>query len=273
VIVSGGTIGSPQLLMVSGIGPANHLREHGIDVVADVPGVGENLHDHLLSPVIFSAERDVGAPSPGLPACQTHLFWRSRPGLVVPDIQPIHFMVPMYEPWMEGPENGFTLMGGMIRPLSRGTIRLTGSTIEDPLAIDPNILACAADLDSLVSAVELCRRVGASHPLQDWGAVERYPGPDTTTVEDLRAYVRKTAITYHHQVGTCKMGRDPMAVVDPRLRVNGVEGLRVADASVMPTVTTGNTNAPSVMIGERVADFVTGDTAAGRRGAHTPDAA
>ena len=102
--------------MLSGIGPADQLRAHGIDVVADLPGVGENLHDHLLSPVIFSAEREVGPPSPGLPACQTHLFWRSRPGLVVPDIQPIHFMVPMYEPWMEGPENGFTLMGGMVRP-------------------------------------------------------------------------------------------------------------------------------------------------------------
>ena len=114
--MSGGTIGSAQLLMLSGIGPADELRGHGIEVVADVPGVGRNLHDHLLSPVIFSAEREVGPPSPGLPACQTHLFWRSRAGLVVPDIQPIHFMVPMYEPWMEGPENGFTLMGGMVRP-------------------------------------------------------------------------------------------------------------------------------------------------------------
>ena len=270
VIVSGGTIGSPHLLMVSGIGPADDLGEHGIDIVADVPGVGENLHDHLLSPVIFSAEREVGPPSPGLPACQTHLFWRSRPGLVVPDIQPIHFMVPMYEPWMEGPENGFTLMGGMVRPLSRGTIRLTGPTVDDPLAIDPNILACGADLDSLVAAVELCRRMGASPDLQEWGAVERYPGPRATSVDELRDYVRKTAITYHHQVGTCKMGRDQMAVVDPRLRVNGVEGLRVADASVMPMVTTGNTNAPAIMIGERVADFVAGDTAAsGSRGATT----
>ena len=271
VIVSGGTIGSPRLLMVSGIGPADDLREHGIDIVADVPGVGENLHDHLLSPVIFSAEREVGPPSPGLPACQTHLFWRSRPGLVVPDIQPIHFMVPMYEPWMEGPENGFTLMGGMVRPLSRGTIRLTGPTVDDQLAIDPNILACEADLDSLVAAVELCRRMGASPDLQEWGAVERYPGPRATSAHELRDYVRKTAITYHHQVGTCKMGRDQMAVVDPRLRVNGVEGLRVADASVMPMVTTGNTNAPAIMIGERVADFVTGDTApaAGSRGATT----
>ena len=121
VVVCGGTIGSAQLLLLSGVGPADRLRSLGIDVVIDLPGVGENLHDHLLSPVIFSTERVVGPPSPGLPACQTHLFWRSRSGLPVPDIQPIHFMVPMYEPWMEGPENGFTLMGGMVRPVSRGS--------------------------------------------------------------------------------------------------------------------------------------------------------
>jgi len=103
--------------------------------------------------------------------------------------------------------------------------------------------------------------MGASAPLQDWGPTERYPGPAVTSEEELRSYVRKTAITYHHQVGTCKMGRDPLAVVDPHLRVHGVEGLRVADASVMPTVTTGNTNAPAIMIGERAAEFVAGEPA------------
>jgi choline dehydrogenase len=259
VVVCCGAIGSPQLLLLSGLGPAADLHALGIDVVADLPGVGENLHDHLLSPVIFSAEREIGAPSPGLPACQTHLFWRSRPGLPVPDIQPIHFMVPMYEPWMEGPGNGFTLMGGMVRPASRGSLRLTGSGPEDPLLLDPNILSCEADVDSLTAAVELCRRVGAAEPLAAWGAVERYPGPDVRSADELRGYVRKTAITYHHQVGTCKMGIDSAAVVDARLRVHGVEGLRVADASIMPCVTTGNTNAPSIMIGERAAEFMLAD--------------
>ena len=177
VVVSGGTIGSAQLLLLSGVGPADHLRSLGIDVVADLPGVGENLHDHLLSPVIFSAEREVGPPSPGLPACQTHLFWRSRPGLPVPDIQPIHFMVPMYEPWMEGPENGFTLLGGMVRPLSRGSLRLTGPAPEDPVALDPNILACEADLESLVAAVDLCRRIGAADALREWGVDRAVPRP------------------------------------------------------------------------------------------------
>ena len=255
VVLCGGTIGSAQLLLLSGVGPADHLRSLGIDVVADLPGVGENLHDHLLSPVIFVAEREVGPPSPGLPACQTHLFWRSRPGLPVPDIQPIHFMVPMYEPWMEGPENGFTLMGGMVRPLSRGSLRLTGPAPEDPVALDPNILACEADLDSLVAAVDLCRRVGAAAALREWGVTELYPGPSADLVE----YVRATAITYHHQVGTCKMGSDVTAVVDPRLRVHGLDGLRVADASIMPSVTTGNTNAPSIMVGERAAEFLLAD--------------
>ena len=263
ILVCAGTIGSPQLLMLSGVGPADHLGEHGIAVVADLPGVGANLHDHLLSPVIFSAERAVGPPAPGLPACQTHLFARSRPGLAVPDLQPIHFMVPMYEPWMEGPENGFTLLGGMVRPVSRGTIRLSGPAPDDPLLIDPNALACEADLESLVAAVRLVRRMGASEALRAWGAQERYPGPETTTEEALRRYVRDTAITYHHQAGTCKMGTDEAAVVDPLLRVHGVEGLRVADASIMPAVTTGNTNAPSLMIGERVAGFVAGDDGGG----------
>ena len=177
VVVCGGTIGSAQLLLRSGVGPADHLRSHGIDVVADLPGVGENLHDHLLSPVIFSAEREVGPPSPGLPACQTHLFWRSRPGLTVPDVQPIHFMFPMYEPWMEGPENGFTLMGGMVRPVSRGSLRLTGPGPDDPVALDPNILACERDLESLVAAVELCRRIGAADALARVGRRRALPGP------------------------------------------------------------------------------------------------
>jgi choline dehydrogenase len=256
VLVCAGTISSPHLLMLSGVGPADHLRAHGIDVVADVPGVGQNLHDHLLSPVIFSAEREIGPPSPGLPACQTHLFWRSRPGLVVPDIQPIHFMMPMYEPWMEGPANGFTLMGGMVRPASRGAIRLSGSTIDDPLLIDPNVLACEPDVESLTAAVELCRQIGASQALRAWGAVERYPGAGVESHDEVRRYVRDTAITYHHQAGTCKMGVDSAAVVDPQLHVYGVDGLSVADASIMPAVTTGNTNAPAIVIGERAADFI-----------------
>jgi choline dehydrogenase len=147
----------------------------------------------------------------------------------------------------------------MVRPVSRGSLRLTGPAPEDPVALNPNILACASDLESLVAAVDLCRRIGAADALREWGAVERYPGPSIDSPVAVREYVRETAITYHHQVGTCKMGTDAAAVVDPQLRVHGIEGLRVADASIMPTVTTGNTNAPSIMIGERAAEFVLAD--------------
>ena len=204
VIVAAGTIESPRLLMLSGIGPAEHLRDLGIDVALNLEGVGENLHDHLLSPVIFSAEREIDPPAPGLSASESHLFWRSRDGLVVPDIQPIHFSVPLYEPWMSGPANGFTLLGGMIRPASRGRLRLTSS---DPLAeldIDPRILSCEADRQALEVAVELCREMGGSPALTEWGASELYPGPSVTTAAALRDYIRQTAITYHHQVGTCR---------------------------------------------------------------------
>ena len=256
VIVSCGTIESPRLLMLSGLGPAEHLREHGIEVVEDLPGVGSNLHDHLLSPVIWTAEREIGMPSPGLPPAQVHFWARSRPGLVGPDIQPLHFQVPMYEQWMEGPPNGFSLMAGMVRPASRGTIRLTGADPWDELAIDPNTLACEADAVALEASVELCREIGRAGPLREWGAEELYPGPAVTSPADLRDWVKRTAITYHHQAGTCRMGIDADAVVDPRLRVHGVAGLRVADASIMPAVPSGNTHAPSVLIGERAADFI-----------------
>jgi choline dehydrogenase len=261
VIVSAGTIQSPQVLMLSGIGPADHLSEVGVRPVVDLPGVGLNLHDHLLSPVVFSAEKPIDPPTAGATPAQTHLWWRSRPGLAGPDIQPIHFAFPMYEEWMAGPENGFTFQAGMIRPVSRGSIRLSGPTLADPLVIDPQILSAEADLRTLEAAVELCRQVGSAPALREsWGATEQYPGPSVSSPVELRDYVRRTAITYHHQVGTCKMGGDADAVVDERLRVHGVEGLRVADASIMPAVTSGNTNAPSIMIGERVAEFVAEDS-------------
>lgn len=258
VVVCAGTIESPRLLMLSGIGPADELRGLGIEVLTDLPGVGNNLHDHLLSPVIVTAQREIEPPAPGLCQAQSHLFWRSRSGLPAPDVQPIHFSVPLYEPWMDGPDNAFSLMAGMIRPASRGRIRLGGGELDSPLLIDPAVLSREADTAALTAAVELCREVAAVPALREWGAQERYPGPAVRTPDELRRYVRSTAITYHHQVGTCKMGVDATAVVDPSLRVYGVSGLRVADASIMPVVTSGNTNAPSILIGERVADFVTG---------------
>jgi choline dehydrogenase len=263
IVLAAGTIASPKVLMLSGIGPGAELRAHGIEVILDLPGVGRNLHDHLLSPAIFSAEQTIDPPAPGASPIQTHYWWRSRPGLLVPDTQPIHFSVPLYEPWMEGPENAFTMLGGMVRPASRGSIRLSGPAPSDPLVIDPNILSASADLDALVASVSQVREIAAASPLAgEWGTREVYPGPEVRSQAELRDYVRRTAISYHHQAGTCKMGVDAEAVVDPRLRVYGIDGLRVADASIMPAVTSGNTNAPSLMIGERVADFIAADHAA-----------
>jgi choline dehydrogenase len=257
VVVSGGAIGSPGLLLSSGIGPAAELRALGIDVVADLPGVGRNLHDHLLSPIIYGS-KEIPPATYGIPYMQTHLFAKSDPGLLVPDLQPLHFALPMYEPWMEPlSPTGFTLMAGMVRPQSRGTIRLAGPDPSDGLLIDPHALEAPADVDMVLAAIEIVRSIGSASPLAgEWEAEELYPGPGVTTKRDLTNYVRRTAITYHHQVGTCKMGVDVEAVVDPKLAVRGVQGLRVADASVMPAVTTGNTHAPTVMIGERAARFV-----------------
>jgi choline dehydrogenase len=257
VVVSGGTIGSPGLLLASGIGPADELRALGIEVVADLPGVGHNLHDHLMSPVIYSSKEIPPARS-GVPFMQTHLFAKSDPGLLVPDLQPLHFDIPMYEPWMEPVSpTGFTLMAGMVRPQSRGTIKLAGPDPSDGLLIDPHALEAQADVDMLLAGIDIMRSIGRSPYLADgWNAVELYPGPGVTSVEALTNYVRRTAITYHHQVGTCKMGVDVEAVVNPKLAVHGVLGLRVADASIMPAVTTGNTHAPTVMIGERAAQWI-----------------
>ncbi|ORW71462.1 hypothetical protein AWC23_14270 [Mycobacterium saskatchewanense] len=257
VIVCAGGIESPRLLMLSGIGDADHLRAVGIDVVVDLPGVGRNLHDHLLAPVILTTDRPIDAPTPGLPLTQAHVWARTRPGLLTPDIQPIALGFPLYsEPWMTGPDNGISLLAGMVRPSSRGGIRLTGPRTDDTLLIDPATFTCEEDLTALVAAVKLCRELETTKALSEWGFRERYPGPEVETTEALRDFVRRTAFTYHHHVGTCKMGVDVDSVVDPRLRVHGVEGLRVADASIMPAVTSGNTNAPAVLIGERAADFV-----------------
>jgi choline dehydrogenase-like flavoprotein len=258
VVLCSGALDSPRVLLRSGIGPAADLAALGIPSVVDLPGVGRNLHDHLLSPVIFATDaKPVETPSPGVSVTQTHLFWRSDPALAVPDTQPIHFAVPMYEPWMTGPDNGFSLMAGIVTPHSRGALTLTGPGPHDPVAIDLGALSDERDLRSLEASVRQCREIGAQPALAgEWGARELYPGPDVDDDAALRDYVRRTAITYHHQVGTCRMGSDADAVVDARLRVHGVDGLRVIDASIMPVVTTGNTNAPSVLIGEQGAGFL-----------------
>ncbi len=256
VVLCAGTIGSAKLLLLSGIGPGEELRALEIPVVADLPGVGKNLHDHLLSPVVYAAARPVPPRVPGLTQLHAHLFWRSRPGLVVPDTQPLCFHLPLYQDWMAGPEAGFTLMGGLIRVHSRGELRLRSADPTASPALDPRALSRQADVDALAASVELCREIGRQPSLARWAAAELYPGPSVRTASELHDYVRRTAVSYHHQVGTCRMGSDETSVVDPELRVQGVDGLRVADASVMPFVTTGNTNAPTIMIAERAAEAI-----------------
>lgn len=264
VILAAGALGSPAILLRSGIGPRADLESLGIDVVADVAAVGANLHDHLLSPVIFTTDPPVGPPQQGVSVTQTHLFWRSREGLAEPDTQPIHFSVPMWgelepRPGAHGPADGFTLMAGLVTPHSRGSLRISGPGVSDPLLIDLAALEDDRDVAALAASVRQVRRIGARPALaEEWGATEAYPGPEVTD-ENVEDWVRRTAITYHHQVGTCRMGSDAGAVVDPRLRVNGVTGLRVIDASVMPTITTGNTNAPAAVIGELGARFLLED--------------
>lgn len=255
VVLSAGALDSPRILLRSGIGPADELRAVGIEPVHDLPGVGRNLHDHLLSPVIFTTEKPVGPPRPGVSVTQSHLYWRSRPELPVPDTQPIHFSVPMYQEDLTGPADGFSLMAGIVTPKARGRLTLTGPGPHDPVAIDLDALGHADDVASLVASVRQCRSIGRRTALAAWGAQELYPGPAVSD-DDLDDYVRRTAITYHHQVGTCAMGVGADAVVTPRLRVHGVAGVSVADASVMPAITTGNTNAPTVLIAEQAARFL-----------------
>ncbi|GAA4377706.1 GMC family oxidoreductase [Paeniglutamicibacter cryotolerans] len=257
-VLAAGAIGSPALLMRSGIGHAEELARVGVTPVHHLPGVGKNLHDHLISPVIYTTTKKE-VPASTVSVAETHLFHKSRADLAVPDTQPIHFSVPMYmSEGMSGPDNGFSLLAGIVRPLGRGSIELTGPGAQDELAIDLGALTEEADLDALVASLRQCRELGRADALAHWGPEEIYPGPGIGDGdEELEDYVRSTVVTYHHQVGTCKMGLDEMAVVDPRtLQVHGLAGVRVADASIMPLVPTGNTNAPSILIGERAAAFM-----------------
>lgn len=167
----------------------------------------------------------------------------------------LFFHVPLYEQeYMSGPEDGFTLMAGHVRPLSRGYLALRSADPEAELLIDPQYLAEEHDVDALEESVRICREIAAG--MDEWNAEELYPGPGVRSSEAVRDYIRATAETYHHQVGTCKMGLDAMAVVDPELRVHGVDGLRVVDASIMPDVVSGNTNAPVIMIAEKAVDMI-----------------
>ncbi|MGD0525919.1 MAG: GMC family oxidoreductase N-terminal domain-containing protein [Polyangiaceae bacterium] len=284
VILSAGVIGSPQILMLSGIGPADELRALGIAPVCDVPGVGKNLHDHLMAPLRFKATKDTGHTSTplhffkgmideylfgrgwfGKTFLEGGAFVKSAPSMPVPDIQLLSIPWAYPEPNDDGPEDpviskehSFTILPGLIYPKSRGTICLRSTDPFESPDIDPHYLENDDDMKLLVRAFEMARDIAASKPLAPYLRGEATPGPGVKTEAEIRAAIRLYAKTIYHPVGTCKMGVDAASVVDPELRVRGIEGLRVADASIMPSIVGGNTNAPSIMIGEKAADIIAG---------------
>jgi choline dehydrogenase-like flavoprotein len=274
VILSAGAIGSPQLLLLSGIGPADHLRSVGVTVHHDLPGVGENLHDHPYVVCIWESsapESLYGAdkPKPMLEwilrrsgpltstVAEAFAFVRSRPGLPAPDLQ-FHF-APAYfadNGFEEFDGHAFTSGPVLVSTKSRGNLRLRSSDPLDKPRILTNTLAEPEDMASLVAGVKLAREIASTGPLAEAAAREIYPGPGVDDDADIEAFVRQHVDLLYHPVGTCKMGTDDAAVLDPQLRVRGIDGLRVVDASVMPQIPGGNTNAPTIMIAERAADLI-----------------
>lgn len=255
VIVSGGAIESPHILQQSGIGNPKVLEKAGIKTIVDLKGVGENFHNHVLTGVINECSKEV--PQGNLNLSEAAMFMKSNPGWVGPDLQLGLVHVPFNIIVGKGHPNSVSILPGLERPLSRGWVRPEGN---DPLAkplVNPNYLGVWSDVERMMFAVEVSREIFATSPLKDWCKEELMPAPGTVkTKKDLEEFVRNNSDSYHHQVGSCKMGQDEMAVVDPELKVFGVEGLRVADASVMPFVTSGNTHAAIAMIAEKCADMI-----------------
>jgi choline dehydrogenase len=279
IILCGGAIGSPQLLLLSGIGPAAQLDQHGIAVVHDLPGVGKNLQDHYSAAIKLKSKLPVTVNDVMLSnvkklkvgmqyymfktgplamiSSPAALFAKTRPELATPDIKCSISPFSADRP-QDGLHkfSGFTMIAYQLRPESRGEIRLKTANPADPPAMIPNYLSDPVDQQTIVDGLKLCRRILAHPSLARFIAEEFQPGPAVVSDIQLLDYARQRGGTVYHPTSTCKMGIDAMAVVDPELRVIGIEGLRVADASVMPTVISGNTNAATIMIGEKLADIV-----------------
>ena len=251
VIVCGGGLQSPKLLMLSGVGPADHLRAHGIAVAADSPGIGANLHDHLLVRLVFATRQ---ALPPQVDTGHAGItYHKSHSSLSGPDIQ---IFGRLNAPNVTGlkPEEGYLTMPGLLKPKSRGTVRLASADPSAPLLVDPNYFADPADVNAYVASVELAMAIGNGKGFDGMRKEQvSIPGAKRAEIID---YIRANAATYFHFVGTCAMGKDAGAPVDEALRVRGVSRLRVADASVMPTITCCNTNAPTLSLAERAAEIV-----------------
>jgi choline dehydrogenase-like flavoprotein len=281
VVISAGSVQSPQILLLSGIGEAAALRALGIEVMHHLPGVGANYHDHLAAGVLMemSNSESYGISLRAAPrgfvnlleyalfrrgplasnVFEANAFIRSTDGLDRPDLQIV------FQPARRNPGtfpfplgHGFALSVVNLYPKSRGRVWLADPNPRTPPVVDPNILGEASDLAPTVRGLELSRRIIAAQPFARYRAVEVQPGPQVQGAEGLSEYVRRVAATVHHPVGSCRMGRDANAVVDPELRVHGMAGLRVVDASVFPSVVGGNTNAVVVMVAEKAADLMRG---------------
>lgn len=254
VLVCAGALESPKLLLLSGIGNPDHLREFNIPVVAALPGVGENFHNHVLTGVIQGTARPV--PPGNLNLSEAALFYKSDPAQSGPDIQIAFVHVPFDIIIGQQNPNSVSILPGVVRPTSRGWVRLaSGNPLDKPL-VNPNYLGTEDDTQRLVDAVKRARDIFATRAFSEWVTRELLPGPGVSTDAQLREFVRQRADSYHHQAGSCKMGIDEQAVVDPNLNVRSLEGLRVVDASVMPVVPSGNCHAGILMIAEKCADLI-----------------
>jgi choline dehydrogenase len=255
VVLALGAIHTPKVLMQSGIGDAAELHRHGIPVVQHLPGVGRNLQDHPRFDCVWEYQQPLPPRNNG---CEATFFWTSNPSLETPDLQACQAEFPLSSPEtadrFEPPEFGWTWCMGVVRPQSRGRIRLTGPDPTDPVQIEANMLSHPDDLKAAIAGVQLCREIGNSAALRPFAKREVMPG--NVKGAELERFMRDAASTYWHQTCTAKMGQDAMSVVDGTLKVYGIEHLRVADGSIMPRVTTGNTMAPCVVIGERAADLL-----------------
>jgi choline dehydrogenase len=277
VILCGGAVQSPQLLLLSGVGPADYLQQQGVTQVAEVTGVGEHLEDHLAVPVVYHCTRAItldGAETllnllqwkwfglGPLTSCvaEASAFCKTRPELARPDVQLLFGPVFYLDHGFTRPEgHGMSIAVTLLRPGSRGGIRLCSREAREAPMIHPNYLADEADLAALVAGVKLARRLLQTRAFDRYRGEELLPGTKAQTDDEIAIAIRKTAETLYHPTGTCRMGTDAMAVVDERLGVRGTEGLRVADASVMPSIVGGNTNAPTIMIAEKAADMIRAD--------------
>ncbi|HEY9661050.1 MAG TPA: GMC oxidoreductase, partial [Allocoleopsis sp.] len=272
IILSAGAFDSPKLLMLSGIGNATDLQALGIPVVADLPGVGQNLQDHVLIPVAYEATQDLH-PASTSSIAEAGLFLHSEGySEVAPDLQfffgPKLFVPPGYA----RPNWAFTGAVALVHLHNMGSLRLKSLDPKDAPLFQMNYLQSEVDVQKLVFSIKLVRQLLHSSLFDEFRGAEIAPGAEVQSDEAIEAYIRNNCGTIWHPVGTCKMGTDSMAVVDPELKVHGIEGLRVVDASIMPTITTGNTNAPTIMIGEKGADFIKADRTAstGLSNAHNP---